>query len=151
MKISTRGEYALRALILLGQHPNEVISISDISAKTLVPIRYLEQILLQLKSLGLIKSKRGAYGGYSLRIRTDEIYIGEVIRKLEGPLAPMHCVSLTAYEPCPLEKAGCLLQPLWSFIRDIVANVLDHTTLNQLISGNIKFSLYGGEAIGEKR
>jgi Rrf2 family protein len=137
MKVSTRGEYALRALILLGQHPNEVIPVADISAKTRVPINYLEQILLKLKKLGYVTSKRGIRGGYTLRLPSDQIVIGEVIRRLEGPLAPMGCVSVTAYEPCPLEE-GCLLKPLWALIRDTVARLLEHTTLDDLLQGRIQ-------------
>ncbi|GAA5344254.1 BadM/Rrf2 family transcriptional regulator [Planifilum fimeticola] len=137
MKVSTRGEYALRALILLGQHPNEVIPVADISATTRVPINYLEQILLQLKKLGYVTSKRGIRGGYTLRLPSDQIVIGEVIRRLEGPLAPMGCVSVTAYEPCPLEE-GCLLKPLWALIRDTVARLLEQTTLDDLLRGRIQ-------------
>lgn len=136
MKVSTRGEYALRALILLGQRPNEVIPVGDISEKTLVPVNYLEQILLQLKKLGYVTSKRGIRGGYTLRLPADQIVIGEVIRRLEGPLAPMGCVSVTAYEPCPLEE-GCLLKPLWALIRDTVAHMLEHTTLKDLLQQHI--------------
>ena len=137
MKVSTRGEYALRALILLGQHPNEVIPVADISAKTRVPINYLEQILLNLKKLGYVTSKRGIRGGYTLRLPSDQIVIGEVIRRLEGPLAPMGCVSVTAYEPCPLEE-GCLLKPLWALVRDTVARLLEHTTLADLLQGRLQ-------------
>lgn len=145
MKISSRGEYALRALIVLGQQPNEIVPTMEISQKTLVPISYLEQILLQLKALGFIKSKRGIHGGYSLRYSPRELNIGEVIRKLEGPVAPMACVSITAYEPCALE-ASCMLKPLWAFIRDIVADVLDSTTLEQLLQGTLSASLQGTKA-----
>ncbi|MGA9174420.1 MAG: Rrf2 family transcriptional regulator [Thermoactinomyces sp.] len=135
MKVSTRGEYALRALILLGQH-SSVISIAEIAEKTLVPDNYLEQILLQLKNLGYVRSKRGIRGGYTLRKSPDQIVIGEVIRQLEGPLAPMGCVSITAYDPCPLEE-GCLLKPLWTLIRDTVAQLLEHTTLADLLEGRV--------------
>lgn len=107
MKISSKGEYALRSLIVLGNNEGTVITIKDISAQTLVPVQYLEQILLLLKSHGYVKSKRGVYGGYMLKKESHEINIGEVIRQLEGPLAPMSCVSITAYEYCPLEDQGC--------------------------------------------
>ncbi len=136
MKISSRGEYALRALIYLGTKNNEVITIEEISDKTLVPVNYLEQILLQLKRNGYVQSKRGVNGGYKLSRSPDEINIGEVIRNLEGPLAPMGCVSVTSYESCPIE-VGCLLKPLWALVRDTVANLLDHTTLNDLLNGNL--------------
>ncbi|MBA4493933.1 RrF2 family transcriptional regulator [Paenactinomyces guangxiensis] len=136
MKVSTRGEYALRALIILGQRPNTVVPIAEIAEKTLVPVNYLEQILLQLKNLGYVKSKRGIRGGYTLRKSPELIVIGEVIRQLEGPLAPMGCVSITAYDPCSLEE-GCLLKPLWTLIRDTVAYLLDHSTLEDLLSGRL--------------
>ncbi|MDQ0271631.1 RrF2 family transcriptional regulator [Cytobacillus purgationiresistens] len=136
MKISSKGEYALRALIALGKKQGQVTPIKEISKETLVPIQYLEQILLLLKSHGYVKSKRGVYGGYSLREEPKSIIIGTVIRDLEGPLAPMSCVSITAYEYCPLEDQGCLLKPLWALVRDEVARLLDQTTLQDLLEGN---------------
>lgn len=136
MKISSRGEYALRALIYLGTKNNEVITIEEISDKTLVPVNYLEQILLQLKRNGYVQSKRGVNGGYKLSRSPDDINIGEVIRNLEGPLAPMGCVSVTSYESCPIE-AGCLLKPLWALVRDTIANLLDSKTLNDLLNGDL--------------
>lgn len=137
MKISSKGEYALRSLIVLGEQEGELITIKDISVKTLVPVQYLEQILLLLKSHGYVKSKRGIYGGYMLKKESHDIHIGEVIRQLEGPLAPMSCVSLTAYEYCPLEDQGCVLQPLWALLREEMAFILDQVTLKDLISRNI--------------
>lgn len=136
MKVSSRGEYALRALIVLGLQEGRVSTIADIASKTLVPTTYLEQILLQLKMLGYLKSKRGKYGGYHLAKVPSKIVIGEVIRRLEGPLAPMGCVSITSYEACSLEET-CLLKPLWALIRDSIAKLLDQTTLAHLIEGKI--------------
>jgi len=136
MKVSSRGEYALRALICLGAKNNNLINIEEISEKTLVPVNYLEQILLQLKRNGYVQSKRGVNGGYKLSRNPNDIIIGEVIRNLEGPLAPMGCVSITSYESCPLEE-GCLLKPLWGLIRDKIAELLDNTTLYDLLEGNI--------------
>ncbi|WP_018131460.1 RrF2 family transcriptional regulator [Effusibacillus pohliae] len=144
MKLSSKGEYALRALLVLGQNRNGVLPIADIAAATQVPVNYLEQILLQLKHLGFVRSKRGIHGGYSLRLPPEAIAIGEVIRQLEGPLAPMGCVSVTAYDPCQLEQ-GCLLKPLWALIRDTVANVLDRTTLYDLLEGKIQSVAGRGE------
>jgi Rrf2 family protein len=137
LKISTKGEYALRSLIVLGKNEVKMIQIKDIAAETLVPSQYLEQILLQLKSLGYVKSKRGVNGGYVLKLPTNLIVIGKVIRDLEGPLAPMSCVSITSYEYCPLEDNACVLKPLWGLIRDVIADILDHTTLKDLLEGNI--------------
>ncbi|WP_232698757.1 RrF2 family transcriptional regulator [Brevibacillus daliensis] len=136
MKVSSKGEYALRALLLLGQNTGNVLSISEIAEKILVPVSYLEQILLQMKKMGYVQSKRGANGGYTLRVSPTEIAIGEVIRQLEGPLAPMSCASVTAYEACALEPT-CLLKPLWTLVRDTVAQVLDATTLDDLLKNKI--------------
>ncbi|MFK9091477.1 RrF2 family transcriptional regulator [Bacillus salipaludis] len=136
MKVSSRGEYALRALICLGAKNKNLVNIEEISEKTLVPANYLEQILLQLKRNGYVQSKRGVNGGYKLSRNPNDIIIGEVIRNLEGPLAPMGCVSITSYESCPLEE-GCLLKPLWALIRDKIAELLDNTTLYDLLEGNI--------------
>jgi Rrf2 family protein len=119
-------------LIFLGNHKGKVLGIQEISEKTMVSIHYLEQILLQLKKLGFVTSKRGAKGGYMLHKQPEEINIGEVIRDLEGPLSPIGCASITKYEPCDLE-GGCQLKPLWSLVRDTIAFVLEQTTLDDLI------------------
>ncbi|MBX5437339.1 MAG: Rrf2 family transcriptional regulator [Alicyclobacillaceae bacterium] len=136
MKISSRGEYALRALLVLGASDQEWMSIHEIAEKTAVPVKYMEQILLQLKHLGFTRSKRGMQGGYALRMKPEEVVIGQVIRLLDGPLAPMGCVSVTAYEPCALE-GHCLLRPLWMLVRDTVADLLDHTRLSDLLNGRL--------------
>lgn len=142
MKVSSKGEYALRSLLVLGQHQGNVMTIQEISEKTLVSIQYLEKILLQLKKLDYVQSKRGAKGGYLLHKNPEEINIGEVIRNLEGPLSPMACASITQYEPCPLE-GSCQLKPLWSLVRDTIAYVLERTTLEDLLLNRI--SLLKGE------
>ncbi len=149
MKISSRGEYALRALLVLGKSRGEVLPIADIAERTLVPVSYLEHILLQLKMHGFVKSKRGSRGGYVLRTPPEELTVGEVIRSLEGPVAPMGCVSVTAYEACQLES-GCLLKPLWALVRDTVAHVLDRTTLNDLLENKLHAETSGGVALAEQ-
>ncbi|MBM7691500.1 Rrf2 family protein [Peribacillus deserti] len=138
MKVSSKGEYALRALLVLGHEQGRVVSIQEISEKTLVTVHYLEQLLLQLKKLGYVSSKRGAKGGYFLHKTVEQINIGEVIRDLEGPLSPMACASITKYEPCPLE-GSCQLKPLWSLIRDTIAFVLERTTLGDLLENRLTF------------
>ncbi|WP_462410995.1 RrF2 family transcriptional regulator [Neobacillus sp. Marseille-QA0830] len=149
MKVSSKGEYALRALLLLGNHPGKVMGIQEISDKTMVSVHYLEQLLLQLKKLGYVTSKRGAKGGYMLQQGPEEINIGAVIRDLEGPLSPMGCASVTQYEPCPLEE-GCQLKPLWSLVRDTIAFVLERTTLDDLLQNRIS-KLEGEDFVVIKR
>lgn len=136
MKISSKGEYSLRALITLGEHDGKVLTVSEISQFTEIPSAYLEKILIQLKVLGYITSKRGVGGGYRLKVHPKDINIGEVIRKIEGPLAPMNCVSINAYQPCNLESR-CLLKPLWGLVRDTVAHVLENITLEDILKKRI--------------
>ncbi|MBB6446404.1 RrF2 family transcriptional regulator [Bacillus benzoevorans] len=149
MKISSKGENALRALIVLGQHQGNVMTIEEISKRTLVTDNYLEKILLQLKKLDFVTSKRGIGGGYLLRKKPSEINIGEVVRQLEGPLSPMGCASVTKYEPCELEP-GCQLKPLWSLVRDTIALVLEHTTLEDLLENRVS-SLKGEDFVVFKK
>ncbi|HJV46049.1 MAG TPA: Rrf2 family transcriptional regulator [Bacillota bacterium] len=132
LKLSSKGENALRALITLGQHQGELLTVKEIADLSLVTMKYMEQIILLLKINGYVLGKRGANGGYTLHLPPNQINIGEVIRKLEGPLAPMGCVSETAYEACLLEP-NCLLKPLWKRVRDQIAFVLDQTTLADLL------------------
>ncbi|WP_017729177.1 RrF2 family transcriptional regulator [Halalkalibacterium ligniniphilum] len=136
MKVSSKGEYSLRALLYLAQYPDRRLTVQEISDAILVPIPYLEKLLGQLRTLEYISSRRGTGGGFQLMKAPAEISIGEVIRQLEGPLAPMGCVSVTSYEPCQLEPA-CMLKPLWGLVRDTVADVLDRTTLADLLKRSI--------------
>ncbi|GAF64546.1 putative transcriptional regulator [Bacillus sp. TS-2] len=137
MRVSSKGEYSLRALIVLAKQPDKRFKVKEISEETLVPAPYLEKLLAQLKTLDYISSKRGLDGGFQLKQDSQNIFIGDVIRRLEGPLAPMGCVSVTSYEPCVLEST-CLLQPLWGIVRDTVADVLDQTSLKNLLEQNIQ-------------
>jgi Rrf2 family protein len=112
MKLSVRGEYALRALIVLGLdyiEDDSVVRIQEISKRQNIPKRFLEQILNDLKSARIVESKRGVAGGYRLRVTPDRITLAEVIRHIEGPLAPVSCVSERFYEKCSCpdeEKCG---------------------------------------------
>jgi Rrf2 family cysteine metabolism transcriptional repressor len=101
MKLSLRGEYALRALLVLGlNYGQPVVRIQTISADQNIPKRFLEQILNDLKSAGIVRSKRGVAGGYRLARRPEEITLAAVVRHLEGALAPVSCVSERFYEKC---------------------------------------------------
>src|SRR6187551_2504532 len=94
MKLSVRGEYALRALIVLGldyMEDDSVVRIQEISKRQNIPKRFLEQILNDLKSAGILESKRGVSGGYRLKLPPERITLAGVIRHIEGPLAPVSC------------------------------------------------------------
>ena len=103
MKLSKRGEYALRALIDFGiahELGRPLLKIGELVEKERLPVKFLEQILTQLRGAGYIETKRGKAGGYFLAKPAKEISLGRVIRLIDGPLAPISCVSVTAYERC---------------------------------------------------
>jgi len=109
--------------------------IHAISKAQNIPERFLEQILLLLKRAGYLKSKKGQHGGYYLAKPPAEINVAEVIRVLEGPLAPIDCVSIMAHEPCPMEET-CGLRWLWKEVRDSVAEIMERTTFADLVRRN---------------
>jgi Rrf2 family protein len=132
MNVSTKSEYGLRALIYLADNPQErAIPAREIAEKWKVPIKYLEQILKALKEACLIEGQVGVAGGYKLTRPASLITAGEVIRILDGRLAPMGCVSTYDYEPCEFEPA-CGLKRLWDRTRTAMLSVLDQTTIADL-------------------
>jgi len=138
MRLSKKGEYAVRALVEIGfeshLRPNSLIQISTVAQRTNIPEKFLEQILLALRNGGVLKSKRGVEGGYSLAKAPGEITLGEVIRLLDGPLAPIPCVSVTAYEPCSCpDETSCGLRIAMQQVRDAIAGILDNYKLDRLI------------------
>ena len=135
MKISSRGEYGVRAMVALakqyGQGPMSIAAMSKASA---VPMPYLEQLIGPLRRAGLVTSTRGARGGYQLSRDPHDVRVGEVYRIMEGPVAPMECVSEDISEQtCPLIP-GCETRPVWLQMRDAIVNTLDSNTLGDLIS-----------------
>jgi Rrf2 family protein len=132
MRLSTKGEYGSRAMLELSLHYQEKpLHIRDISKAQDIPQRFLEQILLLLKRAGYLRSRKGPDGGYSLSKPPADITVAEVIRVMDGPLAPIDCVSVTAHEVCPHEDS-CGLRWLWKEVRDSVAQILERTTFEEL-------------------
>jgi Rrf2 family cysteine metabolism transcriptional repressor len=128
MKLSTRGEYASRAILDLVLHQGDgLVKIREIADRQEIPLKYLENILLTLQRAGILRSKRGAKGGYYLARPAELITVGDVIRAMDGPLAPIHCVSVSAYEHCTRE-AICGLRWVWQDVRNAIADILDNTT-----------------------
>ncbi|MBC7348696.1 MAG: Rrf2 family transcriptional regulator [Candidatus Aminicenantes bacterium] len=138
MRLSTRGEYASRAMLELaaryGQGP---VPIRIISLAQAIPQPFLEQILLLLKRAGYVKSKKGPSGGYYLSRPPAAINVAEVIRVMDGPLAPINCVSVMEHEPCPLEDR-CGLKWLWKEVRDMVAAHLEKTTFEDVLNRQLR-------------
>jgi Rrf2 family transcriptional regulator, cysteine metabolism repressor len=133
VRLSTKGEYASRAMLELAlRFADGPQHIRDISAAQDIPGRFLEQILLQLKRAGYLRSRKGPRGGYLLSRPPERISVAEVIRVMDGPLAPIDCVSVTAHELCPKEES-CVLKGLWKETRDAIAEILERTTLADLV------------------
>ena len=138
MRLSKRGEYGLRAMIILAgtPHPNAplpVVQIREISEREKIPGKFLEQILLSLKNAGLLNSKMGVGGGYYLAKQPSEISLGQIFRVLDGPLAPIRCVSQMAYEPCGCpDEQTCGLRLVMGDVRNAISAILDHTSLEDV-------------------
>ncbi len=137
MKLSKRGEYALRALIDLGMARDagrELLQAKEIAEKENIPIRFLEQIMIVLRSAGIVATRRGKEGGYYLNRPSDAISMGSVVRLIEGPLAPIRCVSQTAYEKCSCpDEEHCGLRMLMLDVRNAIARILDQYTLADIV------------------
>ncbi|HWV23865.1 MAG TPA: Rrf2 family transcriptional regulator [Thermomicrobiales bacterium] len=133
MKISTRGEYGVRAMVALAHsYGDGPMSITEIARQSNVPPAYLEQLIAPLRRASLVVSKRGAHGGYRLARAPEAIRIGDIYRVMEGPVAPMDCVSEHAEDQtCPLID-GCETRPIWLKVRDSIVDALDSTTLADL-------------------
>ena len=134
MRVSTRGEYGMRAMLTLAHHYGSgPLSIADIARESSVPPAYLEQLIAPLRRAGIVESKRGARGGYVLGRPPEEIRVGDVFRVMEGPIAPMECVSEDESEQtCPL-IGGCETRPIWLKLRDSMVDALDSQTLADLV------------------
>lgn len=112
-------------------HAARPMHIKEISDAQDIPERFLEQILLLLKRAGYLRSRKGPHGGYTLSKPPEKISVAEVIRVMDGPLAPIDCVSVTAHEICPRED-HCGLKWLWKETRDAIAAILERTTFADL-------------------
>jgi Rrf2 family protein len=134
--LSNKAKYALRALFALSEKYNEgPVLISDLAEQEGIPKKFLELILLELKNHGILQSKKGKGGGYFLGRTPDLIRLGQVIRILDGPLAPLPCVSQTAYRRCDEcdDELTCGIRIVMKEVRDATAKVLDGTTLADVL------------------
>jgi Rrf2 family protein len=140
MNFSKKSQYALRALIeLTRRYGQPLLQRHEISRRQRIPIEFLEQILLALKNAGLLASRRGVGGGYSLIKSPHDITLGQVIRVLDGPLAPIACVSKTAYQKCgdcPYADdtiQTCPIQRVMLDVRNAIADILDNYKLSDFV------------------
>jgi Rrf2 family protein len=130
--LSKKTQYSLRALYTLSRaYGGPPVMIADMARQEAIPKKFLEQILLMLKTQGLVNSKKGKGGGYTLVRPPHEVSLGEVIRSIEGPLAPLPCASVTAYRKCDecVDDRFCGTRLVMRDVRDAMARILDATTL----------------------
>lgn len=137
MNLSKRSEYALRALIDLAiaqELGRPLLQVGELAAKEKLPVKFLEQILTQLRVAGYVETKRGKFGGYFLAKAATRIKLGKIIRLLDGPLAPIPCVSQTAYHRCTCpDEAHCGLRMVMLDVRNAIARILDRVSLAQVV------------------
>jgi len=137
MKFSSRARYGLRVMIALAQgYRRGPISLAEIAGSEGISLSYLEQLIAVLRRAGLVEGTRGARGGYQLTADPASITAGQVVRALEGSLAPVQCVSEGAEPGYCRRQAFCPTKPLWERVRDSIAQVLDTTTLAGLCSAD---------------
>jgi len=136
--ISQKCKYALQALLLLAREPShDLLLVSDIAERERLPKKFLEAILLELNRNGLVRSRRGRGGGYALAKPADLITFGQVVRIMDGPLAPLSCVSVNYYRRCEdcRDEMTCDIRKVMRRVRDAIAAELDGTSLLDAING----------------
>jgi Rrf2 family protein len=135
--LSSKAQYAFRALTLLVDRYNEgPVLISEIAKKKRIPLKFLENILLELKKAGILESKKGKGGGYFISKDPAKTTIASVVRVVDGPIAMLPCVSLYFYQKCKnCDEKNCGLHDIMEGVRDATLNILEHKTLKDLESG----------------
>ena len=148
MKLSKRGEYALRSMINLGSAAKvgrRIVRVTELAKAEDIPLKFLEQVMQQLREAGYLESERGKHGGYRLAKSASKISIGAIVRLIDGPLAPIGCVSQTAYEPCNCpDEAHCGLRMLMLDVRNAIAAILDRYTLADVVEVTTRKMLISG-------
>ncbi len=155
--LTRSAKYAIKALSCLARQPEGAppVRIGDIAREERIPRKFLERILLQLNRHGFLYSRRGPDGGYGLARPASAITLGDLIRRIDGPLAPIPCVSVTAYRPCTdcADEATCGLRLVMKGVRDAIAGVLDHTSLAdmQKLSDTVRAALAESRSVKKQQ
>lgn len=140
--LSKKAKYGLQASFFLARNFNKgSFLIAEIAEGENIPKKFLEVILLELKKRGILHSKMGKGGGYALAKAPDKIFVGQIIRTLEGPLALVPCVSKTAYRKCDecIDEKTCAIRKMFKHVRDATSEIFDNTTLSEAMKA--KFSI----------
>lgn len=132
-----KARYAVKALVHLAiAQPSGPVSVGAIAQRQNIPRKFLEAILLELRNHGILTSQRGRNGGYRLLQACDQIWLGDVLRRLSGPLAPVPCLSKTAYQRCAEcpDEQGCAVRLLLAEVHAATLHILDNTSLADLVA-----------------
>lgn len=133
MKITYKGDYALKAILDLALHYNvELVTTQDMAKRIDAPAKFLEQVLLELRKAGLIESRRGNIGGYKLSKRPDKITVGDVIRIIDGDIEPISCVSNKYVNCADIHK--CVFKKIWQKVSRATSEIVDTVTFEELAS-----------------
>jgi Rrf2 family protein len=135
--ISQKAKYAFKALVALARAPEGAMATAEIAEQQNIPKKFLEQILLDLKHEGIVYSRRGRSGGYALHRPADMITFGQVLRLMDGPIAPLPCLSRTAYRRCEdcINESGCEVRRVFARVAGAMRTVLDQTTIADAVRG----------------
>jgi len=133
MRITFKGDYALKAVLDLARHHDrELVTIGDMAKRIDAPVKFLEQVLLELKKGGFIESRRGKVGGYLLSKAPGQITVGEVIRFIDGPIEPIACVA-QGYTDCK-DLYKCVFRNVWQKVSEATSDIVDHVTFEDLVT-----------------
>lgn len=141
--LSNKAKYGIRALLHMARNGPGMVLIREIAEKERIPQKFLEAILCELKVAGILQSKPGKGGGYYLYRAPESINLGQVIRIIDGPLAPIPCASLTAFAPCRdcVDFEKCVIRSVMRQVRDATAKILEHINLSQLVEQENKMKI----------
>ena len=150
--LTMKAKYALRALCALANAQPERLQARQVAVVADVPEKFLEAILVELRKAGIVDSKRGVHGGHALARSADKIMVGDIMRTLDGPLAPIRCASVTAYRACSdcPEPEACALRVLMGDVRDAMSEVVDNRSLQQLASDTRRLQRKRARAIARE-
>ncbi|PVH25857.1 RrF2 family transcriptional regulator [Sphingobacterium corticibacter] len=143
--LSKKTKYAIKALMLLGRNygkdPMQIVKIAD---EERIPKKFLEQILLEMRNAGMLYSKKGAGGGYSLNKSPEDIYLSQVMRLIDGPIALLPCVSLNFYRSCDecMEERVCGIRDTFTDVRNAMLQILNDTSIAALINKEKELDLH---------
>jgi len=143
MKFSSKAHYGLLAMLALARsYPGRPLALAEIARAENISLSYLEQLIAALRRAGLVEATRGARGGYQLSSKPSSVTAGQILRTLEGPIAPTECTSEMPSSTCCQRKNYCPSKPLWEHVRANIAQVLDSTTLADLCQNHEEHKLF---------